>query len=170
MNTLPFSQRPTESPRAAHPEDPMMDFPSEVPVRRARPDPRSSLRWVGGVLATAAVVAGGAWVVHARLSPEPTTGSVRIESEPSGAGVEIDGSLRGLTPLDVKLAPGQYAIVVTQEGRSQNIAATVTKGTQTIHHVQWSSAAVVAGDTDGTGRLQIISEPPGGAVSVDGVT
>ena len=168
MNTLPFSQRPTESPRAGHPDDAMMAFPSESPASNARPAPRRSLAWVGGVLAIAAVSAGGFWVVQDRLAPAPVNGSLRIESEPAGAAVEINGSLRGLTPFSVTIAPGQYSIAVSHEGQTQTISATVTKGAQTVHHLNWSSGAAPA-EPDDTGRLRIISDPAGATVTVDGV-
>jgi hypothetical protein len=168
MNTLPFSQRPTESPRAGHPDDAMMDFQPESPASRSHATPRRGLTWIAVLIAVVAVVAGGAWIVKGRIAPAPTTGALRLESDPSGSAVEINGSLRGLTPLTLNLAPGDYAITVSHEGQTQNISATVTKGIQTVHHLKWSSDAATV-DLAQTGRLQIISDPPGGTVTVDGV-
>jgi len=168
MNTLPFSQRPTESPRAGHPDDAMMDFHPELPASPSRPAPRRSLAWIAAVVAVLGVGAGAVWIVQGRVAPAATTGSLRIETDPAGAAVEVNGALRGLTPLSVTLAPGDYAIGVSHEGQTQNISATVTKGSQTVHHLKWAGEGAPV-ELAETGRLQIISDPPGATVTVDGV-
>jgi hypothetical protein len=42
--------------------------------------------------------------------------AVSIRSTPEGARVAVDGTVRGKTPFDTKLLPGQYAIVVDLSG------------------------------------------------------
>ena len=42
---------------------------------------------------------------------KPLKGTLRVESDPAGAAVEVDGKARGLTPLDeLNLAPGKHQV------------------------------------------------------------
>jgi hypothetical protein len=45
-----------------------------------------------------------------------TTGKLRVESDPSGADIEIDGSFVGNTPSDVQVAEGDHAVTVKKAG------------------------------------------------------
>jgi len=45
-----------------------------------------------------------------------TTAKLRVESDPSGADIEIDGSFVGNTPSDVQLAEGDHTITVKKAG------------------------------------------------------
>lgn len=57
--------------------------------------------------------------------PAVTTGSVVVESRPTGASVTIDGRDRGRTPVTVSdLSPGEYRIVISMPGY-RNFATTV---------------------------------------------
>ena len=163
MNTLPYSQRPSDSPRA-HRDDGPMAFtagpgPLHTPPRRGRP-----LAWVAILALLGIIGSAGVLTVRPALLQRAHTGSLRIESEPAGAIVDIDGSGRGLTPLTVALAPGAHTVVVTHGDQTQQIDADIAAGSSTTHHVRWAPAAPVVT----TGRLQITSEPAGGIVTVDG--
>jgi formylglycine-generating enzyme required for sulfatase activity len=52
------------------------------------------------------VVAGEAQTLPS-VRLQPADGNLVVSSEPPGATVEVDGSFRGRTPLDLKLAPGR---------------------------------------------------------------
>jgi hypothetical protein len=57
--------------------------------------------------------------------PAATTGSLQIDSRPSGASVTINGNPRGTTPLTINdLAPGEYRILMSMTGY-RNLATTV---------------------------------------------
>ncbi|MEW5847435.1 MAG: PEGA domain-containing protein [Myxococcota bacterium] len=51
-------------------------------------------------------------------APPPPAGAVdfRIESEPSGADVQVDGHARGVTPVTVPLAPGRHTLRLAKSG------------------------------------------------------
>jgi PEGA domain-containing protein len=167
MNTLPFSQRPTETPRVGHPDDAMLEFNSESTGRHVGPPRRNSARWLIGLLAVVGLTAAGVWTFRTNMKGAAPEGALRIESEPTGAAVEIDGSLRGLTPITLNLAPGQHAVVVSLDAQKQEISANVTRGVQNVHHLRFASTTSPAA-ASGKGRLQVISEPAGATVTIDG--
>jgi hypothetical protein len=145
----------------------MMEFHPEKPASSPRHTRRGS-GWFMWFVVFGVIVAGGAWAVRKGLASGPQTGTVRIETDPEGASVELEGKLRGLTPLTITLDPGTHNLTVTHEDQTQDIAATVTAGVQTVHHVRWSAAAP-APVAPAYGQLQIISDPAGATVTVDGV-
>lgn len=48
--------------------------------------------------------------------PPATTGSVSVRSEPLGARVLVDGTERGVTPLELELPPGEHTIALDKPG------------------------------------------------------
>jgi CheY-like chemotaxis protein len=63
--------------------------------------------------ATRRAAAATAPTARAEATPVPTTGSLSITTEPSGATVLVDGQARGTTPLTVEnLPPGSHAVVL----------------------------------------------------------
>lgn len=166
MNTLPFSQRPTESPRASHKDDAMMEFHSEHEPRGFRPRQRKSYLWVGAVAVVGVLATAGVWAFRSSLTGRAAMGSLHIESNPAGAAVEIDGAPRGLTPLTVDVSVGTHKIAVTHDDETQEISAAVSAGSVNTHHFRWRAEAVAAVTR---GRLEVASEPTGGTVTVDGV-
>jgi PEGA domain len=49
-------------------------------------------------------------------NPASATAKLLLESEPSGADIEVDGSFVGNTPSDVQVADGEHAITVKKTG------------------------------------------------------
>ena len=65
-------------------------------------------------------------------APQPTTGTIRIETSPSGAIAEVDGSTIGTTPAErSNLTPGSHSVEVSLAG----------------YHTETRQATVVAGQT-----------------------
>lgn len=169
MNTMPFSQRPTESPRASHKDDARLEFHSEHQLPAPRPPrPRIGL-WLGAVCVAGVLGTAGVWALRGTLTAVPVTGSLRIDSTPAGAAVDVDGRPRGLTPLTLDLSTGAHAVLVTHGDQKQEFDATVTAGAVNTHHVRWSTVVASPPAPDTRGRLQVTSEPGGGTVTVDGV-
>jgi hypothetical protein len=164
MNTLPFSQRPTDTPRAVHKDDAMMEFDSEHGTRASAPRERRSYIWVAAVAIVGILTTAGVWAFRSSFTGHSATGALRIESDPAGAAVDIDGSPRGITPITLDLAPGSHAVSVTHGDDVQQLRAVVTAGTVNTHHLRWASPSAVPA----TGRLDVSSEPSGISVSVDG--
>jgi hypothetical protein len=167
METLPFSQRPHD-PGGARATDPMWEFPSEAPRRRQRPGPSVRL---GHVVATAATIAAGVWLYQNRTPSPPPDGTLRIESAPSRAAVEIDGSLRGLTPYRTRLPGGTYTVLVIGDHGREELSAQVRSGVETVHHVRLPGAPAHSGPAHigPGGRLQVSSEPTGALVLVNDI-
>ncbi len=71
------------------------------------------------------------------VSPAPTTGTLRVETTPSGATVRIDGSNVGTSPVERSgLAPGAHSVQASRSGyQTATQSATVTAGTTTTVHI-----------------------------------
>ena len=85
---------------------------------------------------TASVSAGATTLVSAALTPipDPTTGSVNIQSTPAGANAFLDGTLVGLTPVLVSgITPGSHQVAVELTGYVPFQATTsVSAGATTV--------------------------------------
>ena len=166
MNTVPFAQRPTETPRASHRDDVRVAYHAQHEEPPPPPPRRSSGgAWLGGVAVLGIALSAGVWTFKWPMTGQTQTGALRLESEPSGAVVDIDGSPRGLTPITVELSPGAHAVVLTHGDDTQQISAAVTAGSTNTHHFRWASAPATA---TAYGRLQVSSDPAGAAITVDG--
>ena len=121
------------------------------------------------MLTVAAVLAGGLWLYQNRTPPPPPDGTLRVESAPPGAAVEIDGALRGLTPYRTSLPAGTYTLLVIGDQGREEISARVRSGVETVHHVRLPDvpAESVPVDADRGGRLHVVSDPPGALVLVN---
>lgn len=63
------------------------------------------------------------------LDPSPGTGALSIDSSPTGAGVFVDGVLRGTTPLVISLTPGTHTLLIeADDGRRWKGEITVYEG------------------------------------------
>lgn len=137
-----------------------------APARRDR----TGVAVVALVCLVAAGAIAGFWLRSSSIAAKPVTGSLRVESDPLGADVLIDGTAHGKTPLTLALAVGQHQLVVQQGGKTQKLAVTIERETATVHHISWP--AEPDGDLRGTtvGSLRVVTEPASAArVSVDGV-
>jgi hypothetical protein len=109
----------------------------------------------------------------------PTTGQLAIRSTPSRAGVLIDGTWRGRTPLTVRgLSIGTHAVRVAEDGyvaETRRVAVDARASGTTVSFQlarvrepeRPAPAAARPGAT--TGALRVESRPSGAAVFVDGI-
>jgi len=134
--------------------------PAEEPYEAAAEAPPRSRRWLG-VAAAILVLAGGGYGVTQWMGARARPGTVLIESTPPNAAVFVDGAESGTTPITLKLAPGAHAVELRQGGRSQTLEFTVDPGAELTKRVEWE-------DVQPTGVLEIVSEPPGARVTIDG--
>ncbi len=93
--TLVFELAPLERPQA----------PQGVKVSAGKKGGSKLLYYLGG-----AAVAGGIVALLASRKKAPSTAKLTIETEPSGALVEIDGREVGVSPLSVDVSPGSHRI------------------------------------------------------------
>ncbi len=99
------------------------------------------------------------------MAPVALNGSIRVETEPPGAAVTVNGETQGSTPLDLAEVPlGDYEVKVELKGyepKTQSLTLTeeAARGEVKVALVR---AAPTAGLAD------ILSTPIGATVSVDG--
>ena len=75
-------------------------------------------------------VAAGAQVSqYLEFADTPTTGRLQVQSEPAGAKVTVDGTLRGVAPLTVAdLTPGDHEIIMQNDLGSARHVVTIQAG------------------------------------------
>jgi len=95
----------------------------------------------------------------------PTTGTIVVNSIPSGATVLLDGVNKGTTNRTLEdIIPGTHAIVVKKEGYVSNLTnVTVAAGQTVTYTAKMSSIAAT------TGTIIIKSRPSGATVFLDSV-
>ena len=109
----------------------------------------------GGVMAARRYLASPATVT-------PATGTVVVNTDPSGAAVVVDGQAHGTTPMTATLNVGQHTIEISQDSVRRTLTVNVTANAQISQFVEMPKAAA------GTGDLQVRTDPSGAKVSVDG--
>jgi len=91
-------------------------------------------------------------------------GTITINSAPQGAGVTIDGTPRGITPLTLSIAAGAHTLLLQNGAATRSVPLVVKAGAESSHYIDLPPVAT----NESTGRLDITSDPPGASVTVDG--
>jgi hypothetical protein len=169
--------------------DPEFDLP-QLHHEPRRPQPSSSLpplavahvpadgetekKWPRYAIAAVVLVAltvGGFMAVRHRASGggvAADTGTLTVNSNPTGAQLLVDGKLAGITPTTLTLPQGMHALTLRTTGaepRSMNV--NVAAGSQVSQYIELPRAEV-RGETT-SGRLQVRTDPPGALVTVDSI-
>jgi len=173
---VPFPAKPAEREYAPH-HGAFHDQAAPQPHRsdahspKAAPNPRTieqpPRRWaraaatillVGvGLAIIAALAIAGRSYYRSATSP----GTIAVDSTPSGSEVLIDGTARGVTPLTLRLQPGDHVLALRRNGLTRQFPISVTPGAQLTQQLDWSTVRA-------TGTLAISSTPSQAKVSVDG--
>jgi hypothetical protein len=134
MNVLPAR---SGSPRGAPGLDAFAAEASRVADLR-----RLARRYGTGAAIALAALTGVAWwgAVTPSRPVTPAPGVLRVESDPGGAEVRVDGVLRGSTPVDVTLKGGAHALTVSGSQGTRTATITVRAGTHTVDHTTWIPA------------------------------
>jgi serine/threonine-protein kinase len=140
----------------------------------ATPANRSKWRTIALPLLGAVVIAQGgllAYWVMAGSAAEPESGSVAVLSDPSGALVSVNGVARGATPFSVALKPGEHEISVGAGDQMRRRTITVTSGGESrmFFELPRGTEAAAAPSAAAVGGLEVVTEPPGAKVQIDGV-
>jgi hypothetical protein len=155
-----------------HPSDDeaLSNFPTESPEANPRRSTFASMALVGGAAVAVAVAIGTAfwWNAHPSAAA-PATGSLIVESEPSGASVFVDGSARGATPLTIALVEGKHQLRLQQGTRTQEIPLAIRPDATVVHHVTWPADTGIAPGAAAMGSLRIVSEPSAATVTIDSI-
>jgi len=146
-------------------DEPASPLPRTVPARR----PISNKVWAGIAAGVALVLFVAAVVLYARQRALATTAvakpaaseRARLNSRPEGAAVTVDGVARGVTPLELTLAPGPHDVVLRNDTGERRLIVNVEKGTVVSENVDMPAALA-------SGQMDITSDPSGARVTVDG--
>jgi hypothetical protein len=94
----------------------------------------------------------------------PRNGSIALTSNPSGAAVYIDGSLRGKAPaLFPEVVPGYHQVTLSTTGYNDWSTVVSVGSGQTA-----AINAVMTKSNGNTGSLAVITDPPGAEIFIDG--
>jgi hypothetical protein len=98
-------------------------------------------------------------------------GTATFESNPSGLPVVVDGRLQGMTPLKLTLPVGAHQVDIGAGTTRRQLSAAVAADTLASYYVELTAGAGGLGGAAGSdvGDLEVVSDPVGAQVSVDGV-
>jgi hypothetical protein len=118
---------------------------------------QSFSRWVE-------LTAGGTSTLSVALQPlESAGGTIFVAGDLAGAAVTIDGEEKGVTPLVVDVAEGRHEVVVQPAGREPHRqTVNVESGGRAVVNPVFGAA------TTGTASIQVVTQPAGARVVVDG--
>lgn len=106
-------------------------------------------------------ILGGGKVQQLAVSLTPAFASVRIESNPAGARVIVDGAELGLTPYEAALDAGRHDLRLSYPGYRDFVSPFTVRGAEPL-----TVGPIELGRPDAT--LRVITEPAGADVSVAG--
>ena len=157
-------------PRPERPERPLFEPAARVTEFELEEEAAPSTRWLRpAAIAVVVLALAGAGLFAARslftsAPGEVATGTLTITTSPSGARAVVDGEARGVTPMTLTLSPGPHVIELQGAGEPRSIPVTIAAGSNVSQHIELPRAAAPL-----TGQLQVLTEPPGARVTVDGV-
>jgi hypothetical protein len=162
--------QPAASEAGARPTRARVGLVTTSPVRLVE-DPgtagrggwRTTLRWgmVAVALTVTAALGTAGWRYWRERHIGQQTGTITVESQPSGATILIDGIERGKSPFSLALPPGRHEFLAkSAQGMGQ---ATLQVNVGGRHRV----LVPLQLGTD-PGYIDISSDPPGAQVSLDG--
>ena len=121
-----------------------------------------------GVLAVAGVLLVGVAAVRGwRSLPLPAasaaTGTLALNSRPVGMRVVVDGTARGVTPIEFELQPGEHDVVFKSGATERKMRVTVDSGSRIVENIE-----IPPREPRPAANLDVTSAPPGARVTVDG--
>ena len=168
-----FGKRVPGPPRELRVRDATLEFAAEttVPVKKSGASPKFTGKNVAalavGVVLIALITAGVYWKHRWLPTVAATDGSLKVESDPPGAEVRLNGQWRGVTPLSLILPAGNYKLTVQHGTGIKEMPVSVTNGAATTHYITWTDRLAAPAET---GHLSVATDPAGSDVIVDGET
>jgi PEGA domain-containing protein len=120
------------------------------------------------VVVIALITVGVYWKDRWQLPAAAAGGSLRIESDPPGAEVRLNGTAKGVTPLSLSMPAGSYSVTLRHGSNTKELPVSITNGATTIHHITWADTVPPAATPVEAGNLSITTDPSGSEVIVDG--
>ncbi len=157
-----------ERPDAAVPLPPRAMFGDALDGRTDGASGAAFHRWkqAGLILLVVVAVAEtlfiGGRAILGRQPVVPSTGMLSIDSVPAQAKVVVDGKTVGATPIKLALAAGRHMLEVSAGDRRRSITVNTVAGSTVSQLLELPSASKESG------RLRVVTAPPGGRVLVDG--
>jgi hypothetical protein len=154
----------------ANAPDATLEFAAESAIAAENPVVKiNRKRWIAGIalaLGIGGTIAAAVFLGDRATAPAVVAGgSLRIESDPAGAEVRLNGEARGTTPLSLAVPAGKYTLTVQQGTNVKELPVAVVTGETTVHHITWTENAAAAVET---GSLSIATDLVGSQVVVDG--
>lgn len=142
------------------------DQPFTAPEAVAPPAAAGPARpWskIAAIAALIVLIGGGAaaYKFVRRPAGAPATGTLAVQSNPSGIPVFVDGVERGRTPARVSVTPGSHILELRGSGVPRVIPFNITAGAEVSQYLEFAEAPA-------TGQLAVQSDPAGAKVTVDG--
>ena len=154
----PVADAPAQAPEAPQPlEQPRQSVAAKYPLSRLKLAAAAAL--LIGV--TSAITLGALRYMAAPVAADGM-GTLVVQTNPSGASVDVDGQPRGVTPLSLDLSPGRHTLKLANEGNVRSMPITIMAGGQVSQLIELPRAASLLGE------LQVRTEPAGAQVTVDG--
>ena len=140
----------------------------EEPPMVARIRVHQSGKWVTAVAASALIVlaSGGVFAARRYMKPAnaaPPPGRLAINTNPDGATVIVDGEPRGVTPVNLTVAPGAHAVELRGQGEPRRLSINVDAGADVSQYIELPKSAPTLG------ALQVKSDPTAARVTVEGI-
>ncbi len=106
-------------------------------------------------------VAGGGERQSLDVALTPNWAPVSVASRPAGAELLVDGTVMGVTPLDVEITAGQHDFELRLRGYNawRDSISVLADQPQVLNPVELTQA---------DGRIELVTDPEGAAVSVNG--
>jgi TonB family protein len=99
------------------------------------------------------------------VTPAAVTGALRVETQPEGATVTVNGVVRGVTPLDLTELPlGSYEVKLDLKGYAPSVQAVVLNDLAPRGELKVALGKTVPA----MGSADVVSNPAGAAVKIDG--
>lgn len=155
-----------DSPGTAHVDGPAPAPPMSEQTRQSVPAVRHSRLRLAAAAVLLIAVTSGVTLAGRRFLTAPVVadgmGTLVVQTNPSGASVDVDGERRGVTPLSLDLPPGRHTLKLATEGSVRSMPVMITAGGQVSHFIELPRASAVLGE------LRVRTDPPGAQVTVDG--
>ena len=125
-------------------------------------------RWSGMAMASVvlAVLAASAGMVRfprSTIVRASEMGILRVESNPTGLPVLVDGLEQGRTPARLSVSAGTHVLEVRGRNAPRVMPISVASGVENAQYIEFP-------DVPQTGQLRVDSDPAGATVMVDGVS
>jgi hypothetical protein len=143
------------------PADPPADVPA-VPAKRGGRGRKNFLR----VAAAAGVVAllgvpGWYYMSRGAKAAAMSTGTLAVQTNPSGVAVFVDGVAHGNTPARVSVPAGSHILELRGRGVPRVVPIQIAAGAEVSQYLELP-------ETPSTGSLLVQSDPVGARVAIDG--